>query len=351
MALDELPPERDPWKDEGHSELDEWIRRTKDALWRAFKKRSPGPASSSRRPQWKRSLPWAAVLLLGAWLASGLSSVTPGQVALLYAFGYPVREVHHGNFWNWPTPLGRVIFEDPSKQHSRYVVFHTFTKQGLPVLVTIHYRYQTNHPHASILFAPHPGLWLRGLLMSALTRWTIAHDRVVRSPREPQRQPVLPSVARLRSRINQVLLKEQVGLVLVHLGISIVPGRAVRVTWKEWKQRTAHEQTDARTLARKLGLMLVRQNRQALQRVDRVGIRIQRWIGQAKILVARFHALLPVYRRHPTLVRQTLIHALYERPLLPVSSVTSQSRSDSRSQSAPGRRVVNPRTHSERGAS
>ncbi len=329
MSLDEPPPEHDPWKDDGRSELDEWIRRAKDALWRGFKRRSPRTVSSYRRPQWRRSLPWAIALLLGAWLASGLSSVMPGQIALLYAFGYPVREVHQGNFWNWPAPFGRVIYKDPVKQHSRYVVFHTFTQRGSPVLVTIHYRYQKNHPRAAILFATHPGLWLRGLLMSALTRWSVANDRLVRSPREPQRQPVRPSAARLRRRLNQILLRERTGLVLMHLGIAIAPGRVARAAWKKWKQRTADEQADARTLKHELDSMLARQKLEALQKEGRVEVRIQRWIGRAKILVARFHALLPVYREHPTLVRQTLIQALYGKPHLTAPPGTRQPGSDS----------------------
>lgn len=326
MSLDELPPERDPWKEDGRSELDEWIRRAKDALWRGFKQRSPRNVSPFRQPQWRRSLPWAVALLLGAWLASGLSSVVPGQIALLYAFGSPVREVHLGNFWNWPAPLGRVIYEAPAKPHSRYVVFHAFTQRGFPVLVTIHYRYQKNHPRAAILFATHPGLWLRGLLMSALTRWSVVHDRLVRSPREPQRQPVMPVAARFRRRLNQILSRDRAGLVLLHLGIAIAPGRVTRAAWKKWQKQTANEQADARTLKRKLDSVLARLKLQALQKEGRAEVRIQRWIGQARILVARFHVLLPVYREHPTLVQQTLIHVLYEKPGLRSRAGTASTR-------------------------
>ncbi len=352
MALDELPPERDPWKDGGRSELDEWIRKMKDVLWRGFKMKSSKPASSNR-PQWKRSLPWAIALLLGVWLISGLASLPPGQVALLYAFGYPVREVHSGYFWNWPAPLGRVIRQDPVKPHSRYVVFHSLTKRGLPVLVTIHYRYQRSHPRTAILFAPHPGLWLRGLLMVAVTRWTEDHDRVVRSPRYPERLPTEPPVVRLRKRFNHALQTEHVGLVLVHLGISVAPARAARAAWKEWKKRDTSGKADARTLKQKLDGALVQEKRQGQHREGRAEIQIQRWIGQAKILVARFDVLLPVYRQHPTLVRQTLMHALYDQPSHPVSFGTTRTGSEpgARGKRIPGRGARSLHGHSGRGVS
>ncbi|MHB1543644.1 MAG: SPFH domain-containing protein [Gammaproteobacteria bacterium] len=312
MSIEEPPNDQDPWGDPRHrSELDIWLIRLKGFLVKSMKR--PRSGGLRRRHRWQQSLPWAILLIAGVWLATGFGTLAPGEVALLYVLGQPIGRATNGNFWNWPRPLGRTRILDLSAPHSHFVTFRTLTEEDRPIAVTVRYVYKITRPEAYQLFAKHPALWLRGLILSRLGAWVRLEPHPIRSAKDPDRPLTQPPLALIRKKLNRSLSEIHSGLRLVELTASLDPPSEVRKavrTWFALRLSQKHTIAEAKETFKQSyrAQKLAEQNKRLA-----IKIRIRRWIERARLQTARFLSILSAYRLHPVLVRQWLVSSFLRR--------------------------------------
>ncbi len=306
MAIEEPPNDHDPWGDPRHqSDLDIWLIRFKSLLVKRLRR---SPKGGLRRPhRWRHSLPWAILLIVGVWLASGLGTLAPGEVALFYVLGQPVGRATSGTFWSWPSPLGQVRMVDVSAPHNRLVAFHALTLRDRPVAVTVHYVYQILHPGAYQYFAPHPAVWLRGEILSRFGGWIRHAAYPIPSAQKPTRPVDQPPIGLIRHAINEELNETHTGLHLLNLTATVQPPAQVRKTERIWHALHADQKAAIRKAQRAFRQSYVAQKLSEQHKRLAIELRTRRWIEQARLTVARFLSILAAYRLHPVLVRQWLV--------------------------------------------
>ncbi len=306
MGVEEPSGDQDPWKDPRHrSELDLWLIRLKERVTRRL--RRPRNGGLRRRRRWHESLPWAILLVMGVWLASGFGMLPPGDVALFYVLGQPAGRAVSGNYWNWPSPLGHVRVLDLTAPHSHFVTFRTLTADDRPVVVTARYVWKITHPEAYQRFATHPALWLRGLILSRLGDWIRQEPDSLRSARHPDRSVVPPPSTSFRKAINRSLGQIHAGLRLVELTASLAPPGGVRQAMRAWLTLRAQERQAVAKARSAFKRSYAAQQLAEQHKRLAIEIRTRRWIERARLQTARFLSILSAYRLHPVLVRQWLV--------------------------------------------
>ncbi len=128
--------------------------------------------------QWKPVLAGLALLLLGAWAASGFNAIAADEIGVVRRFGRPLPEdLTPGLHWCWPWPIDTVTRVQPHRVHTLEIGFRSLGGKAGPSTGA----WSSLHTSAGIQRMPDEAVMITGdnnlIELQATIRYTIADPR------------------------------------------------------------------------------------------------------------------------------------------------------------------------------
>ncbi|GEM_PF-2224827 len=303
MSRNESGRDHDPWnggREEGN--VDEMVRRIRNRLrqW----KQHPRRASTGKSPpsgfrfRWWMGLP----ILLVIWLLTGFYQVPANNRAVQLRFGAYTGLSGPGLHWNWPWPIANTLLVDVSEQRSISQRETMLTQDGKLASLGLTLHYRVTRPVTYLFSLAHPVQFLSALARNAAIQVAATHTLA-----ELQDARLSNIEAVLTRRLTAIVNADRFGIVLssVTLGQIRFPGSVASVQMR--LNRTGKQIEAARRKARvEARAMLVKAQEQARVVITKAKRAAADQIARARVEISRFNALLPAWRKNPSVLKMLL---------------------------------------------
>lgn len=297
MSWNEPGRDHDPWDgDHRRGDVDDMFRRLAARL-RSVGRRSPGVGGGPYRFRyhWWMGIP----LLVGIWFLTGFYSVPKNYHAVDMLFGKVVGLSHPGYHWIWPWPIAQVQLVNVNERRVVNQRQMVLSKDGKWVNLQVSLHYRISSPASYLFEVARPTAYLGAVARQAAQR--IGGDYTSKQLLTGDHGAVN---AQILKGLTALVRRQRLGVTLSAVNLTPVT-RSGSATAQAGKNLQSGQSGSS---------ALTKAEADEVQKTEKAAKAITRTAERkaaAKVLVAkenvaRFEALLPAWKKNPTLVEELL---------------------------------------------